>query len=123
MAAKWIEALTGSLEQKKQYKHDMARIEALPAPYADAAKALNRYFTYYGAIGEGDVLLTMIGDHVDLWERAAIDGTPIAAIVGDDPVSFAEEFVRSYRHKEWIDKERQRLTSAIDAAIGRERES
>jgi DNA-binding ferritin-like protein (Dps family) len=43
--------------------------------------------------------------------------------VGDDPVAFAEEFVRSYRHKEWIDKERTRLTQAIDAAIGKERES
>ena len=31
MAAKWIEALTGSLEQKKQYKQDKARIEALIA--------------------------------------------------------------------------------------------
>lgn len=30
MAAKWIEALTGSLEQKKQYKQAKARIEALP---------------------------------------------------------------------------------------------
>ena len=29
MVAKWIEALTGSLEQKKQYKRDKARIEAL----------------------------------------------------------------------------------------------
>ena len=31
MVAKWIEALTGSLEQKKQYKRDKARIEALPS--------------------------------------------------------------------------------------------
>ena len=30
MAAKWIETLTGSLEQKKQYKQYKARIEALP---------------------------------------------------------------------------------------------
>ena len=37
MAARWIEALTGSLEQKKQYKQDQARIEALPEPYASAA--------------------------------------------------------------------------------------
>lgn len=123
MAAKWIEALTGSLEQKKQYKQDMARMEALPAPYADVAKAMNRYFMYYGAIAESDALLAMIGEHVDLWERAAIDGTTVADIVGDDPVGFAEEFVRSYRTKEWIDKERTRLVKAVDAATGKERES
>ncbi len=48
MAAKWIETLTGSLEQKKQYKQYKARIDALPEPYAAAAKALHRYFMYYG---------------------------------------------------------------------------
>ena len=48
MAARWIEALTGSLEQKKKYKQHMARIEALPAPYAKAATALNRYLMYSG---------------------------------------------------------------------------
>ena len=37
MAAKWIESLTGSLEQKKQYEQDKARIEVLPEPYAAAA--------------------------------------------------------------------------------------
>ena len=48
----------------------------------------------------------MIGDHADLWERAAVDGTPVRAIVGDDPVEFAETFAWAYSGKEWIDKER-----------------
>ncbi len=38
--ANWIEAVTGSLEQKKQYKRHKARIDALPEPYGTAAKAL-----------------------------------------------------------------------------------
>lgn len=92
MAVKWIEALTGSLEQKKQYKQSMARIEALPEPYRDVAKAFNRYFLYYGGMTEGDTLALMISDHADLWERAAVDGTPVRSIVGDDPVEFAETF-------------------------------
>lgn len=118
MAGKWIEALTGSLEQKKQYKQHMARIEALPKAYADAVKALNRYFMYYGVISDGDTLTTMIGDHTDLWERAAVDGISVRDVVGNDPIEFAEAFVRAYVHKEWIDKERLRLTKAIDAAAG-----
>ncbi len=121
MAAKWIEALTGSLEQKKQYRQHMARIRALPEPYADAASALNRYLMYAGGIADGETLLTMVGDHADLWERAAVDGTPVRAIVGDDPVEFAEAFVRAYAGKEWIDKERARLRRAIDAADGSEK--
>ncbi|RKQ84515.1 DNA-binding ferritin-like protein (Dps family) [Mycolicibacterium mucogenicum 261Sha1.1M5] len=116
MAAKWIEMLTGSLEQKKQYREHMARLDALPAPYGEAAKAVQRYLTYAGAAEDGDTLVTMIGDHVDLWERAAVDGTPVRAIVGDDPVEFAEEFARAYAGKQWIDRERNRLTQAIAAA-------
>ena len=118
MAAKWIETLVGSLEQKKQYKQQMARIEALPDPYRSAAKALHRYFMYHGGILDGDTLITMFGDFVDLWERAVADGTPVRAIVGDDPVEFAETFVQAYSGKQWIDKERERLRTAIDAAAG-----
>lgn len=118
MAAKWIETLVGSLEQKKQYKLQMTRIEALPEPYRGAAKALHRYFMYQGGILDGDTLVTMFGDFVDLWERAAADGTPVRAIVGDDPVEFAETFLQAYSGKQWMDKERERLRSAIDAAAG-----
>jgi len=117
MAAKWIELVTGSLEQKKQYRQYKARLDALPEPYAAAAKALYRYFMYNGgAVMDGDVALTMMGDFVDLWERAVADGTPVRAIVGDDPVEFADAFVQAYAGKRWIDKERSRLTSAIEDA-------
>jgi DNA-binding ferritin-like protein (Dps family) len=116
MATKWIETLTGSLEQKKQYKQHRARIDGLPEPYAAAAKAFERYFMYYGGLTDGETLVTMLGDFADLWERAAIDGTPVRQIVGDDPVEFAETFAQSYLGTRWIDKERARLARAIEAA-------
>ena len=122
MVARWIETLVGSLEQKKQYKQDKARIDALPEPYGTAAKAVHRYLIYGGGITDGDTLITMFGDLADLWERAAIDGTPVRDIVGDDPVEFAETFARAYTGKQWIDKERARLVKAIeDAERGDER--
>ncbi|GAA1740381.1 DUF1048 domain-containing protein [Microbacterium paludicola] len=116
MALKWIEILTGSLEQKKQYKQNVARMEALPAPYAAAAKAMHRYFLYQGGVEDGDTMVRMLGDLVDMWERAAVDGTPVADIVGDDPVDFAETFTLAYGGKRWIDKERARLQKAMDDA-------
>jgi len=123
MAAKWIEALTGSLEQKKQYKQAKARVEALPEPYRQVAEAQQRYYMYYGGITEGDTLVQMFLDLADLWERAAIDGTPVSAIVGDDPVEFAETYAQSYGGKQWIDKERARLIKAFDDAKKKEDES
>jgi DNA-binding ferritin-like protein (Dps family) len=114
--AKWIETITGSLEQKKQYKQYKARIEALPQPYGTAAKALQRYLMYYGGVTDGETAITMMGDSVELWERAAADGTPVRAIVGEDPVEFAETFAQAYNGTHWIDKERARLSRAIEEA-------
>ena len=114
--ANWIETITGSFEQKRQYKQYRTRIEALPEPYRAAAKALERYFMYYGGITDGDTAVKMFGDFADLWEGAAADGTPVRAIVGDDPVEFAETFAQAYTGRQWIDKERARLIRAIDDA-------
>jgi DNA-binding ferritin-like protein (Dps family) len=114
--ANWIETVTGSLQQKRQYKQYKARIDALPEPYGSVAKALQRYFTYYGGVTDGATVIAMMGGSVELWERAAVDGTPVRAIVGDDPVEFAETFAEAYSGKRWIDKERARLTKAIEDA-------
>jgi DNA-binding ferritin-like protein (Dps family) len=122
LAAKWIELVTGSLEQKKQFKQYRARIEALPEPYRAVAKALERYFMHSGGVTDGETALKMWGDFVDLWERAAADGTPVRAIVGENPVEFAEAFTQAYAGRQWIDKERRRLTKAIeDAERGEQR--
>ena len=48
--------------------------------------------------------------------RAAVDGTPVRKIVGEDPVDFAETFAQAYSGAQWIDKERVRLTKAIEDA-------
>ena len=116
MAARWIELVTGSLEQKKQYRQYKARIDGLPEPYGTVAKALQRYLMYYGGVTDGETILTMFGDFADLWERAAADGTPVREIVGRDPVEFAETFSQAYSGKQWIDKERARLRRAIEDA-------
>lgn len=116
MASKWIEVFLGSLEQKRRYKRDRARIAALPEPYRAAAKALERYFMYGAGITDGDTAIRMFDDFTDLWERAAADGAPVRSVVGENPVEFAETFVQAYTGKHWLDKERTRLTRAIEDA-------
>lgn len=113
MAAKWIEALTDSLEQKKQYRQDRARIDGIQEPYRSAANGMHRYLMYSGSFTEGDTLTTMFSDLADLWERAALDATPLRDIVGEDPVEFTEAFASAYLGKRWIDKEQARLRNTI----------
>ncbi|MGC4154382.1 MAG: DUF1048 domain-containing protein [Propionicimonas sp.] len=116
MAPKWIELVTGPLEEKKQYREYKARLRRLPGNYRAAAEAVERYLMYAAGIAKGDVLVRMYGDLVGLFEESAADGTPIRAIVGDDPVEFVEAFVANYSDGSWISKERRRLIDAIDAA-------
>jgi DNA-binding ferritin-like protein (Dps family) len=118
MAPKWIEAVTGSLEEKKQYRQHLARVRRLPDNYRTAVEALERYYMYFGGISKGDVLLKMLDDLADLFEQAAADETPVRAIVGDDPVEFAETFIANYSEGQWINKERTLLIDAIDRVAG-----
>lgn len=104
------------IEEKRRYRQYKARTAQLPRPYRMAAEALERYLIYYGAIAKGDVLVAMLSDLADLLEQAAADGTSIRAIVGDDPVEFAETFLDNYAEGQWVNRERERLVSAIDQA-------
>ncbi len=120
MAAGWIEQVTGSLEQKKKYRQYKARTKQLPANYRTAIEALDRYLMYFGSITKGDTLVSMLEDLADLFEQSAADGTPIRDVVGEDPVEFGETFLRNYSKDQWINKERERLTRAIDSVVRNE---
>jgi DNA-binding ferritin-like protein (Dps family) len=115
-----IEKVVGDLGDKKRWRAYKARTKQLPGNYRAAVEALERYLTYFGAIAKGEVLMTMLEDLADLFEQSAANGTSIRAIVGDDPVEFAETFLRNYAEGQWINKERVRLTEAIDRAAAEE---
>jgi DNA-binding ferritin-like protein (Dps family) len=118
MAIGWMEKITGSLEQKKRYRQYKARCERLPQNYRTAIEALDRYLMHFGSITDGEVMLSMLDDLADLFEQSAADGTPVRTVVGEDPVEFAESFLRNYSEGQWINKERERLTEAIATAAG-----
>jgi DNA-binding ferritin-like protein (Dps family) len=103
------------IDQKKRYREYKARVAALPASHRTAVEALERYVSVLGP-GKADDLQQLFDDLADLFEQSAADGTPVRSIVGDDPVEFAEEFLRNYPAGAWIGKERDRLARAIDSA-------
>ena len=112
---KLVETVTGSLDQKKRYRQYKARVERLPASYRTAVDSLQRYLNYFGG-GTAEGGLSMLADLADLFEQAAATGTPVREIVGDDPVEFADAFLRNYPQGQWITRERDRLASAINRA-------
>ena len=113
-----IMSISTMIAEKRRYRQYKARTKQLPANYRTAIDALERYLMYFGAITKGDTLMSMLEDLADLFEQSAANGTPIRAIVGDDPVEFAETFLQNYSEGQWINKERERLTNAIDRVAG-----
>ncbi|GGK81686.1 hypothetical protein Ppa06_48340 [Planomonospora parontospora subsp. parontospora] len=111
----YLETVTGPLEDKRRYRRHKARVRALPADYRTAVDALERYMQFFGP-GKADSLLAMLDDLADLFEQSAADGIPIREVVGEDPVEFAETFLRNYPEGQWIHRERERLADAIDRA-------
>lgn len=119
MTPKWIELVTGSLDEKKRYRRYKARIAALPESYRTAVEGVARYLMYTGP-GDGDQLMTMLDDLADLFEQSAADGVPVHAIVGDDPVAFVDTFKQNYGPGGWLGKEQRRLTDTIARAEGQD---
>ncbi|WP_298587178.1 DUF1048 domain-containing protein [uncultured Kocuria sp.] len=107
--------LSKAIGDKRQYRQYRARVAQLPANYRGAVEALERYLTYSRS-WSSEGLMSMLEDLLDLFEQSAASGTPIRGVVGDDPVEFAETFLRTYSDGDWLSKERRRLTDAIAQA-------
>ncbi|MEO6116176.1 MAG: DUF1048 domain-containing protein [Pseudolysinimonas sp.] len=116
MATNWFETITKTLEGKKRYNECKARMRQLPGGYRTAIEGVERYLTYSGLISDGDVLVKMLEDLVDLFEQGVANGTPVREIVGDNPVEFSDAFLQNYADGQWIQKERARLNDTIDRA-------
>jgi DNA-binding ferritin-like protein (Dps family) len=110
---RYLEVVTGSLEEKRRYRQCKERIERLPHDYRTAVEALQRYMQHFGP-DQSDSLVAMLEDLTDLFEQSTADGIPLREVVGADPVEFAEAFLRNYPGGSWIRRERERLTKAID---------
>ena len=100
---------------KRRWRAYKARTKKLPDNYRTAIDALERYLMYFGPT-DGDSAARLFEDLADLFEQSAADGTPIRAVVGEDPVEFAEAFLQNYPEGQWRSRERERLISAIARA-------
>ncbi|MEU1881510.1 DUF1048 domain-containing protein [Streptosporangium sp. NPDC020072] len=114
---KYLEVVTGSLEEKKRYRQYKARIKQLPENYRVAVEALERYLMHFGPV-DGAGAMEMYEDLADLFEQSVSDGTPIRDVFGDDPVEFVEAFIQNYPAGQYRARERNRFTDAIARAAG-----
>jgi DNA-binding ferritin-like protein (Dps family) len=66
---------------------------------------------------DADSNASMFEDLADLFEQAAAQGTPIADVVGQDPVEFVDAFAQNYNEGGYVpDRARKQLTDDLARA-------
>jgi len=112
--SKLTSKVIGDMGDKRQWWQYQARKKQLPEGYRTAVDAFERYLMTLGPGGS----TAIFEDLIDLFEQSVADGTPIREVVGEDPVEFIEAFARNYQEDSWKNRERKRLTDAIERAAG-----
>ncbi|MEW5550614.1 DUF1048 domain-containing protein [Peribacillus frigoritolerans] len=106
------------LDDKKEYKEMMARVEALPGDYPEAYKKICNYMWGF-ASGSGMDMLRIQYDLIDLFEAGAVDGKDVLEVTGEDVIAFANGLTD--QAKRWDDKLRNNLNKSILNRVGKKK--
>ena len=103
----FIDKIIGDLDEKKAYRKNEKRAQALPAEYAAAYKDIKHYIFTTSGILSMQPLVTL----VDLLEEAAADNRRVVDITGPDVAAFADELVRG--EKSYRDQQSKKLNARM----------
>lgn len=89
MAKSWVELVVGSLDEKREWRRLMKRVNALPEDYRFACKKILGYGYNFGfcCITQSDLL--------ELFEESAAAGRKVAEVIGKDTAAFCDELMRA----------------------------
>ena len=101
-----LELIKKMIEDKKEYKEQMAKIEALPEDYRFVFEKIQGYMWSF-ADGDGSDMLKIQYDLIELFEVSAAKGKHVLDVTGNDVVGFCDELLRDA--KMWTDNYRNKL--------------
>ena len=82
------------IENDRQYKQQMARVEALPKDYQYVFKKIQKHMWMFTA-GAGYDMVKIHYDLIELFEIGAADGKHVLEITGEDVAAFCDELLRN----------------------------
>ncbi|WP_151736921.1 DUF1048 domain-containing protein ['Paenibacillus yunnanensis' Narsing Rao et al. 2020] len=82
------------IESKREYKQQMARVEALPEDYRYVFKKIQSHMWMFVA-GSGYDMMEIHYGLIELFEAGAADGKHVLEITGEDVAAFCDELLRS----------------------------
>jgi len=100
---KFIRKMIGD---KKKYKEQMDKVEALPEDYRFVFKKMHGYIWSFAG-GDGSDMLKTQQELIELFETSAADGKHVLDVTGEDVADFCDEFIRDT--KKWTDNYREKL--------------
>lgn len=108
------------IASKREYKQQMARVEALPKDYQYVFKKIQSHMWMFAA-GSGYDMMKIHYDLIELFEAGAADGKHVLEITGEDVASFCDELLRSARTytEDW----REALNRDILKKLGKDKDS
>jgi len=99
MLDNFIKLVIGDLDEKREYKQMMKRVDALPKDYSFTFKNIQKYMYSVGEPGGNMTIftdMTMFTDLVDLFEASAVEGRQVIDVIGSDVDKFCDEFMSAY---------------------------
>lgn len=97
-------------EDKKEYRRQMARVNALPKDYQFVFKKISNYMWSFAG-GDGFDMLRTQYDLIELFEIGASQDKHVLDITGEDVAGFCDEFMSNT--KKWTDRYRQKLNKSL----------
>ena len=82
------------VESKREYKQQMARVNALPEDYQYVFKKIQGHMWMFAA-GSGYDMMKIHYDLIELFESGAAEGQSVLEITGEDVAAFCDELLRS----------------------------
>ncbi|WP_438445236.1 DUF1048 domain-containing protein [Gorillibacterium sp. sgz5001074] len=115
-----MELIKKLIGDKKEYKEQMARAEALPKDYRFVFEKIHGYIWSF-ASGDGSDMLKTQNELIELFEANAAVGKHVLDVTGEDVAGFCDEFMRDTR--KWTDSYRQKLNRSLKDKFGGGRDS
>lgn len=110
-----LELIKRIIEDKKEYKEQMKRVESLPEDYQFVFGKIHEYIWSF-ATGDGSDILKLQYELIHLFESSAADGKHVLDVTGEDVVGFCDELLRD--EKMWTNDLRRKLNRDIMKKIG-----
>lgn len=115
-----LDLIKRMIQDKKDYKEQMARVAALPEDYRFVFDKIQGYLWIHAA-GDGHDMLKLQYELIDLFETSAAEGKQVLNVTGDDVVAFCDELLRDV--KTWADGQRKKINRDIAKKFGKSGDS